>query len=374
MNREPKCPYFSKCGGCQTQHILYSVQLKQKQKRVADALQIEPETIQLHHDAEYAYRNRMDFIFSHRGLGLRKSNNFQTIIPITYCDIANKSINVLLAELQNSFTHCDYFDSQKKTGTFRYAVIRASSQSTTIIFTLNQDSTRIDEATKLIETFAQKSTAQNILVSYVPKDTNTSLGFEYFVVKGCEYMSEKIYESTLWYHSLSFFQNNPVMAQKMVEVVFDILKDKNGHLLDLYGGVGTLGINCAKLFDSTTIVEEVEMSIDCAQKNIAENKTPNTTAIVQNAQNVYKLKLKKPLHVITDPPRSGMSKKAIERLLQIEPENILYVSCNPTQLAKELPLFLKKGYTHKSTHLFDLFAQTHHCEVLCELELKKNYN
>ncbi len=368
MKREPQCRYFHKCGGCQTQHITYDVQLTQKKERIAKLLQIPTDSLVVVHANEYAYRNRMDFIFSHRGLGLRKQNDHKTIIPITRCEIASPNIQILLEELTRDFSRCDYFDTHKKTGTFKFAVIRVG-QEKTIIFTLNQDSTKIDDATKRIEEFAKKTSADNIIVSYVQKNENQSLGHEYYCLKGNEFLTQDIAGTQLTYHSLGFFQNNPSVASQMVLHAKKLLKQTQGHLLDLYGGIGTFGIVCAPQFQTTTIIEEVENSILCANKNIQTHKLQNVQAKVLNAQNIHKLSFQKPLHVITDPPRSGMTPKTIQRLLDLQPQTIIYVSCNPQQLAKELKFFLK-NYTLSSTTLFDMFAQTHHCEVLCEFKRK----
>ena len=158
------------------------------------------------------------------------------------------------------------------------------------------------------------------------------------------------------------------MAEKMLEYVHALLgkhDTKQAALLDLYGGVGTFGIILADLFQSVTTVESVPSCVKAAEKNIAENKVPNVKATLLDAMQLKKLTLQKPLFVVTDPPRSGMHPKTIQQLNVLQPEVIIYVSCNIQQLAKDLPKF--KNYQIKSAALFDLFPQTPHVEAIVEL-------
>jgi len=143
-------------------------------------------------------------------------------------------------------------------------------------------------------------------------------------------------------------------------------KDKFGHLLDLYGGVGTFGIINADLFKKVTIVEGFQGCIDAANANIELNDIDNAEALCMDAMQLKKVKLTSPLYVVTDPPRSGMHPKTIEELIRLKPERLIYISCNVKQLEKDLPKFLKH-YTLKSAAMFDLFPQTNHMESVVEL-------
>ena len=258
---------------------------------------------------------------------------------------------------------------RKKSGTFRYVVIRVTSLgNSSLSFVLNEDSSRLKEAVEKIRSFAEKSTTQNVVVTYVSSAIDESISEESFVVKGNEVLHEKIRGKEFLFPIQGFFQNNTAMAEKMQEYCCGLLgkyETTNGHLLDLYGGVGTFGIINADLFKTVTIVENVEPAVECAQKNAEINRVRNVTAIYLDAMQMQKLSVLKPTYVVTDPPRTGMHPKAIQRLVELQPEVIIYISCNPEQLAKELPKFI--GYNLKSAALFDLFPQTAHCEVVVEL-------
>lgn len=378
----PLCPYFGSCGGCSAQHIDYQLQLDNKKKALARCIRLPEEQIAVFFDQPYHYRNRMDFIFHAGGLGFREKEKWWKIVDVETCAISSDPLNVLLKEVRSFFQRhvreIDVFDIKKKQGTFRYAVIRTPSQDSSISFMLNSDSTKLEPATVLIGDFAKTCTAQNILVAYAPSDSEMSISDEFFVVKGKEVIKETLLGKTFWYPVQGFFQNNSIMAEKIQQYVHDLLKTyatRNSHLLDLYGGVGCFGIINATLFKNVTIVESVESSITCAQKNIEENKIANAQAIVLDAAQLKKLALPKPaqpLFVITDPPRSGMHPKTIEHLNLLQPEVIMYVSCNIDQLGKDILKF--PNYQLKSAALFDLFPQTNHVEAVVELVKKSITN
>lgn len=360
------CPYFGECGGCSTQHIPYEQQLEQKKNNLAKLINFD--NIEVIYDEPFNYRNRMDFVFHPKGLGLRMKGDWKSIVDIKECPISNDKVNLLLKEVNNFFHHPDSFDIRKHKGTFKYAVIRAPTTGTSISFVLNDESTRLKEATETIQEF--KTTADNIIVTRVPPKTDHSIGSDYFIVKGSDQLQESFLNKTFHFNVQGFFQNNTKMAIKMQEYVNNILKQEqtsNHHLLDLYGGVGTFGIVNADLFKSTIIVEEFAPAIETAKENIKLNNA-KAEAHVLDAKNLKKLDLPSPLMVITDPPRSGMHPNTTKYLSIIKPDLIIYISCNPKQLAKDLHKFT--NYEIHQAALFDLFPQTNHMETI--ITLKKN--
>ena len=365
----PLCPYFGSCGGCSAQHLDYSLQLENKRKALAQA--INSQEIQVFSGQEYSYRNRMDFVFHPRGLGLRERGKWYSIVDIQKCVISNELINKLLQEVRNYFVNVDAFDIRKHSGTFRYAVIRATSiQDSSISFVLNDDSSRLGEAIERIRQFSSQSTARNIMVVSVPAQTDVSVSNDSTTIKGTEYLQEQLMGKTFYFPIQGFFQNNSAMAEKMQEYVnslFQKYPPSSAHLLDLYGGVGTFGIINAHLFSGMTIVD-LGSSIEAATKNLELNNIQHGTALNLDAMQLKKVSLPKPLFVITDPPRTGMHPKTIDQLNLLQPEVIIYISCNVAQLAKELPKL--KNYTLKSAALFDLFPQTNHSEAVVELVRK----
>jgi len=371
---ESRCPYFRECGGCESQHIPYDVQLENKKKTVSRIIGCKEEEIRIFSDKKYSYRNRMDFIFHRGGLGLRKKGDWKHIIDVESCAISDGKLNILLSEIRTFFKNPDAFDPIKKNGTLKYAVIRTPKDNSAISFVLNEDSSRTGEVIEQIKLFAQKTTAQNVIITYVPKESDMSISNEFFAVKGSDMLTEEYCDKTFEYSVQGFFQNNSAMAEIMQNYVHSLLKKydtKKETLLDLYGGVGTFGIINAELFSKVLTVENDQNCINAALRNIKQNKTINADAKVIDAMSIRKLNLPQGLYVITDPPRSGMHQKTIDELKRLKPKVIVYISCNVEQLGKELKRFPE--YTLKSVAMCDLFPQTPHMEAIVELVRNKEY-
>jgi 23S rRNA (uracil1939-C5)-methyltransferase len=377
----PLCPYFGKCGGCTAQHIPYSLTLENKKKFIADQLRrlniTTPENITIKHADEYHYRNRMDFVFFEGGLGLREKDQFNKIIPIERCEIANEKVNALLLEVNAWFKKSDVesFNLRTKQGVLKYALIRASeyNDDSCISFALNSASGHLAYHIDQIKEFTKTTTAKNVVISRVEQNHDDSISDDCFAVKGTETLTENFLGKKIEFHSQGFFQNNPKTAMLMVEHAKSILskyEPEKKNLLDLYGGVGTFGLVLAENFRNTFIVESFPQSIESAKKNIQANEIKNAQAHCLDSQRMNKVVAKGNLLAITDPPRSGMTRQAIENLIALEPEVIIYVSCNPAQFAKEMLVFGKK-YEMRSLTCFDMFPQTTHLETMAELVRKQ---
>jgi 23S rRNA (uracil-5-)-methyltransferase RumA len=358
-----KCKHFGKCGGCSLQHVPYEVQLKNKQKLLQDLIKFDK--IQVFYSDEFYYRNRMDFIFHNNGLGFREKGKCYSIVNIDRCFIADEQINRILDEIKQFFKQIDAFNVKKHHGTFRYAVIRTANNESSVSFVLNPESTKLNEAVNNIKKFAEETKISNVIITYVQPRSDVSISEDYFVVKGKDYLTQTIMGKEFRFSVQGFFQNNIRVTELLHEYVKQLIKENNGELLDLYGGVGTFGIINSDNFEKVTIVEEFEGSIKAAKENIKINNAKNVSAIVMDAKKLNTLKFEKQLVVITDPPRSGMHPKTIKALNEIRPKKIIYVSCNAKQLAKELKQFV--GYHIKSVALFDMFPQTQHFETVVEL-------
>jgi 23S rRNA (uracil1939-C5)-methyltransferase len=407
------CPYYGTCGGCSLQHVPYELALGNKKKFVENHLRrngYEPESIEIVHGSPYNYRNRMDFAFSKEGLSLREQRHFDRHVFVERCEISNEKINALMREVQAWFEKnknvLEPFDMRRKDGVLKFALMRApeNTDDTAMCFALNIDSPRAAEHVEYIEEFAKTSSAENVLISKVEAQREDSTSPDFFAVKGKEMIEELFLGRPLFYHSQGFFQNNTCVAEMMVRKAREIFEstvpslpcavsikeraapgdapsgvehrqtctnNNNTTLLDLYGGVGTFGVNLADLFSRTIILESAGLSVGCAKLNIEKNNLKNAEAVVGDASRMNKVTdaRGKNLFVVTDPPRSGMEQKAVHSLLGMEPEVIIYVSCNPAQFVKELKFFSKK-YELKSMTVFDMFPQTSHIETMAELRRK----
>jgi 23S rRNA (uracil1939-C5)-methyltransferase len=363
----PLCPYYGTCNGCSAQHIDYKQQLNNKKQWIVKALNFP--YVEVFHDREYNYRNRMDFIFKKGRIGLRSNENPNELVDIENCVIAEPRINELLGEVRTFFKNHPLLKEEL----FYYLVIRNTSLGeASLSFVLNDNSTKLGEAQELIREFAKTSSAKNILITYTNPEEDESISEEFFTIKGTDQLQEKYLGKIFFYSVQGFSQNNTIMANKMHEYVRKLLEkysNKQAYLLDLYAGVGTFGILNADLFKEVNIVESFAPCIETAKVNLQENQVKNAHTFVLDARNIVRLKLKTPLFVVTDPPRVGMDEKTIQELKRLKPEAIVYISCNHHQLSRDIPKF--KEYEVKSAAIFDLFPQTAHLEVVVELIRKE---
>jgi 23S rRNA (uracil1939-C5)-methyltransferase len=360
------------------QDVSYESQLSSKCRTLAGHLGVDPSSIKVFHDAPFNYRNRMDFIFHKGGLGLRKRHDWKTIIDVEKCMISDEKLNMLLSEIREFFKSrrlfAESFDIKRKLGVFKYAVIRTPANISSVSFVINEDSGKNAEAINIVKEYAKISSADNVLITYVPKDSDISISSEYFAVKGGDMLIEEYLGKIFKYSVEGFFQNNTTMARKMHEYVKGLCtrhSDNQSCLLDLYAGVGTFGINNSDLFQQVFIVESDKNCIAAAIENVKDNAAKNCKVIELDAMQLKKVDIsgsRGELVVITDPPRSGMHPKTIEQLKKLKPECIIYISCNTAQLGKDLHKF--PDYELKSIAMFDLFPQTPHIEAVAELVRK----
>lgn len=350
----------------------YSEQLSEKKRQLSRLLTAPEESIAIHHGPELGYRNRMEFIFCKEGLGLRAKRAPDKIAKIEECPICAARINLLLSGINASFSSNDAFSHQNQDGAFRYAVIRATSLSDSVSFVLNERSPRLNQAIEKIREYAKTSPAKNILITYTNPDDDEQTSGEFFTVKGEPTLKENLLGRQFTFSAQGFFQNNTSVAEQLQDYVRTILEKygfqntKTSALLDLYAGVGTFGIINSHLFSQVFIVESFPGCTKSAEENLKLNNVKNASIYTIEAHSIGRLKINQDCYAITDPPRSGMAEKAIEQIKRLKPKTIIYISCNPRQLAKDIPKF--KSYTLESVALFDMFPQTRHIEAVAELK------
>jgi len=366
--QEALCPYFGRCGGCAFQDIPYPQQVKDKTRILADTLKIKE--IEVFTGPPFHYRQRMDFVFHSGGLGLREKGRWYQIVDIESCLIANQALNQLMTEIRDFFRDVDVFDLRKKVGTFRYAVIRTPPSDSSISIVLNQASSRREEAREIIKEFATQTTAQNVLITYVPPNRDVSVSEEYEIVKGTDFLQEELLGQTFEYPIQGFFQNNHLLTEKLQRYCRELLlEDKSqlpqAYLLDLYAGVGTFGLLNAEHFRKVILVENHPPSLEAARHNIVANNHRNIEPLLHDAKYLKNIILPQPLVVIADPPRSGVHPRALKYLNRIKPQRILYISCNIRQLRTDLSLL--DNFRVKRVAFFDFFPHTPHIEAVVEL-------
>lgn len=321
---EAPCPYFGVCGGCDFQQMNYEAQLESKAAIVRDCLsrigkiayEKEIEIIGSPHEFNYRARAQWHVDTRDKKIGYFKRHSHQ-IVDIEKCPI-------LVSELQNKLAD---FRENLNWGEFWSEKVEIETASSG----------------------AEVSVYSAELIEPTDEISFTAHGEKYF------------------YDATSFFQGNPFLIEKLIEVAAGGAGGKTA--LDLFCGVGLFSLPLARKFERVFAVEANPKAIDFARKN-AEN------ALLQNveffAENTAEFLNENDFgaidFILLDPPRTGAEPATVEKILQIKPENISYVSCDPATLARDLRLLTESFYTIESITVFDLFPQTHHVETVVHLK------
>ncbi len=339
----PKCPYYGKCGGCDLMHMNYESQLKFKEKRVKDTIYkftkldvlIKPI---IKSNEIYNYRNKITFHVSNNKIGYYEKNS-NDFIPINNCLLCDNEINALISKIETiNLTNVSK------------VIIRISKY--------NKEKMIILETTKDIDVSSLSDDCivyLNINNKYICKSNNKKI-------------IEKMGDLKFNISPSAFFQVNTFEAIKLYDKVkeYAALKGKE-KVLDLYCGTGTIGLYLAEQAEKVYGIEINEEAIKDANENKKLNNIKNAEFYSLNA-NQFLNKIKEKIDVlILDPPRSGLDKKTIDSILKLNPQKIIYVSCDVATLARDLDI-LKEFYNIKEATPVDMFPNTYHCESVCILE------
>lgn len=394
----PVCQHFGECGGCKWQQMDYSMQLHYKQKQVVDNFirigkfpfpKVQPI---LASDEIYAYRNKIEYTFSSRrwltdeeisrsetfdnkGLGFHIQGMFDRVLDIECChlhpEIGNKIRNSIKSYAIEH--NLPFWDARNKEGFLRNLMIRFSSCSDlmliVVFFTYN------DEAEKLMQFIHHHFPEINALLYVVNDKSNdviTDLPVKLFT--GKDFMIEKMNDLEFKVHPHAFYQTNSRQALKLYTVVKEFANINSQDIVyDLYTGTGTIALFVAKEAKKVVGIEYVEAAVENAKENASINQIFNTEFLTGDMAklftNEFVTTYGKPNIIITDPPRAGMHPDVVNQILTIEPDKIVYVSCNPASQARDIALLIEK-YTVEKVQPVDMFPHTQHVENVVLL-LKK---
>ena len=333
------CPYYKECGGCQLLGLNKKEQLNYKKEKVIDIfkkytnLDINPDIISTN---QYHYRNKITLHVKDGKLGLfeKKTNK---IILIKKCLLVSNEINNIIPIIQ------------KKINITNVKQIIIKQMQTNIMIQ-----------------FLGKINKEEV-IQKLSKYT-TSIYENDNLIYGKKYLEETLSNYKFYISPNSFFQINHEGTIKIYDKVKEYLEEKNNNVLDLYCGTGSIGIYVSEYCKKITGIEINESSVNNANKNIKENKIKNIHILKGNVSSILK---NDNLYdaIIIDPPRSGLDNKTKETLLKIKSKKIIYVSCNPLTLARDINT-LKELYDLKEITLVDMFPNTYHVESITILERK----
>ena len=333
------CPYYQNCGGCQLMSLSYQNQLEYKKNKVIDIfkkytkLDINPQIIKT---SQYNYRNKITLHVNNNQLGLTEESS-NKIVPIKKCIITSEKINKIIPILQEKI---DIKNIKKIT-------IRQMNYKIMIQFEGKLDHKK---AIKILSEYVDSIYENNNLIY------------------GQAYLEESLSKYIFDISPNSFFQVNLKGAQIIYNLVKEYIGKYNQNILDLYCGTGSIGIYVSELCKNITGIEINKSSVEDAKRNIKKNNIKHIKVIQGNVGTI----LTQDKHydtIIVDPPRNGLDKKTISTLLKINANQIIYVSCNPITLARDVNI-LKEKYQLSKITLVDMFPNTYHVESACLLERK----
>lgn len=340
-NRQiPKCPYYKDCGGCHIMHEDYQIQLDFKMMKVKELLErnanLNIKLSDIIYDKEYNYRNKVIFHGDNQKIGFYH-NKTHKVIEVTECIITDKRINKIY---KNILTYINKKDIKE-------LMIRTNSSQEVML----------DIKGNIKENNLKDLDVETIYL-------NNKL------IKGTGYITEDILGLKFKIYQTSFFQINYNVMLKMYQKVIDFYKDKNyNKVLDLYCGTGTMGMLISKYVKEVIGVEIEKSSIESALECSKINNIKNISFKEGKVEN-YIDEFKNIDSIIFDPPRSGLDNHTIEIILKILPKSIIYISCDPATLTRDLN-YLKDKYDIIEIQPFDMFPNTYHVENMAVL-IRKN--
>lgn len=384
---QPKCKVCTACGGCQFQQLSYGAQLKYKQKKVYESLKrignIETKINEcIGMEDPYNYRNKIQVPFGYDEkkrivCGFYKEKTHK-IIPIEECYIEDKRASKILKvikSLMNKYKLKPY-DEDLRNGEIRHVLIRTSKKYNELMVVLvmacNTFPGRKNFIKDLIDECPEITT---IIQNTNLRHTNVILGEKEEVLYGKGFINDELCGLKFKISPKSFYQINPVQCEKLYKTVIDSASlNKNEVVLDAYAGVGTIGICAAKYVKKVYSVEIVKEASKDAFINAKDNKIENVSFICKDATKYIQelvLSNEKIDVILMDPPRTGSTPNFLNSVLKLEPSKIIYVSCDPATLARDLKILVEK-YNILSIQPVDMFPMTSHIETVCALSLKKS--
>lgn len=376
---ESDCATYKRCGGCSLRHIEYKETLRMKQNAVQSLVnktlktKIEVEET-LGMETPYHYRNKSQY-----PIGVDKSGNpvmgvfasrTHEIIPIHKCYIQNEETEKLAKFVfdfivKNSIS---IYDEKKGKGLIRHIVTKIGIKTNEIMCIIVINGTKIPKEKELIKEVTKKfQNVKTIVKNINTKNTNVILGKENINLYGDGYITDRLGDFIFKISPLSFYQVNPIQAEKLYKIgVEGAGITKKDTVFDLYCGIGTISLFMAQYAKKVYGIEIVDEAIEAAKDNAKLNHIDNTEFIAGDVEYVLddlvNKKNIKPDIVMVDPPRKGLDNKSVENILRIRPHKLVYISCNPATLVRDLAK-LEDLYDINSLKPVDMFPFTRTCGV-----------
>ena len=414
----PACKHFDQCGGCSYQTLPYEEQVALKGRQIKRLLEpVLPDNSfddlfegVIPSPNQFAYRNKMEFSFGDAyfngplSLGMHKRGSFYDIVTVDGCQIIDEDMRCVLMETLAYFQErgANYYHKMRHEGYLRHLLVRKAAKTGEILVDLvtssdarflqkdaTEPATEVQaDALEALESELLQGWSKRLQeVSYDgkltgvlhtrndrPADVVENQGTR--VLFGQAYFYEELLGLRFRITPFSFFQTNSLGAEKLYETARDFITAENADILegktvyDLYSGTGTIAQILAPVSGHVIGVEIVEEAVEAAKKNALENGLTNCDFIAGDVLKVIDEIEEKPDYIVLDPPRDGIHPKALDKIIAYGVESMIYISCKPTSLARDLEVLQASGYQVKRICCCDMFAGTPHVETVILLSRK----
>ncbi len=378
------CPHFGVCGGCSSQNLTYEKQLELLGEEICDLFEERDLPMGMYLGVKgspnrWEYRNKMEFTFGdmEKGgeltLGMHMKGKSFGILTVKDCMIVDEDFRKVLTLTEEYFrkTELPYYRVMKREGYLRHLVIRKASNTGELMVNL-VTTTQIDfdltEYTELLKNQSYKGELVSVLHTENNSFSDAVIPEKVNILYGKDYIVEDLLGLKFKISPFSFFQTNSKGAESLYSIVRDFMGDgENKVVFDLYCGTGTIGQIAAANAKKVVGLELIEEAVEAAKENAKLNGLNNCEFIAGDVAETIKQLKDKPDIIILDPPRSGVSPKALDYVIKFNAKEIIYVSCNPKTMVENLEVLMAHGYMVEKSTVKDMFPNTPHAEVVVKL-------
>ena len=401
LQTEEECAYFGKCGGCMYQGVPYQEQLKIKETQVKNLLA--PVLLNAGYELDeifegvkesprsLAYRNKMEFSFGDEvkdgplSLGMHKRGSFHDIVTVDGCRIVDEDYSKILRGVLDFFAErqVPFYHKMGHVGYLRHLLVRKAVKTGEILIDLVTTTQPIEGADtkELLSEMAAticalelEGTVVGILHTENDSVADAVINEHTELLYGQDHFEEELLGLQFSISPFSFFQTNSLGAEVLYETAREYVADAgNGKVVyDLYSGTGTIAQILAPVAKEVIGVEIIEEAVEAAKENAKRNHLENCEFLAGDVLKVLDEIEQKPDFIVLDPPRDGIHPKALEKIISYGVEKMVYISCKPTSLARDLEVLLARGYEAKRICCVDMFPQTTGIETVCLLSNRKS--
>lgn len=379
---EVTCEVATKCGGCQLQHMSYEAQLEWKQSKVYNALtrigglkdiEVLPT---LGMEAPAHYRNKAQYpIRKENGkvqIGFYMSRTHK-VVDWSTCGIQDKRCEQIIEIVRNflEVNNISIYDEETHKGLVRHLMIKTGFYTGEVMVCLVVNGNELPHSDKLLEALHAVEGLTSVLLNINKVKTNVILGHEIKVLEGRDYIIDTIGDLKFKISALSFFQVNPEQTKVLYDKTLEYAElEGNETVWDAYCGIGTISLFLAQKAKKVYGVEIVAPAIENARENAALNDIHNAEFFVGKAEEVIPEQYANGLTadtIVVDPPRKGCDQALLETLVKMNPKKIVYVSCDPATLGRDLGYLDQQGYKVEKVQPVDMFPHTTHVETVVKL-------